>query len=96
MEKYNEVICHPTRPKEYKVIVADEPTKNFRSVTIGDISLVTQNLRKPSPNTDWVKADPNRKLTWIFKNGNYAGKVETTQNHKLYTLNPDRVVYSCE
>lgn len=82
------------RGEKYVVHIADEPTKNFRSVAIGNISIVTQNLRKASPNTTWVQQNPHNKLSWVFKDGNYAGKVETSEKTKVYTLNPTKLIHT--
>jgi hypothetical protein len=74
-------------------------SRSFQTIRVGSLRFSTQNLSKPSKNTDWVKGDPgNRKLTWIFEGGSYVGYVReylsqgqtVTEVHKT---NPDRLIF---
>lgn len=79
-----------------------DATRDFRTFRDGPLSFVTQNMRKPGSNTNWVRAESGRLLTWIFKNGDYHGKIRTFKNKEgsiiteAYKLNPERVVYTEE
>jgi hypothetical protein len=81
---------------------ADAPTKEFRSQFKFGHNFVTQNMRKPSPNTRWIKEDPeHRRITWLFKNGEYVGRVrEFKEDDKTVTevhhLSPEYLVYRKE
>ena len=83
--------------KTYSVFTIDSTTRSFRSCNVGKISIVTQNLKKPSSNTRWVLEDKRRQLSWIFVDNNYHGKVsaepmEDELVYKVWKLNPDRIV----
>lgn len=62
---------------KYHVSKVNTSGAKFNRVNIGDILFITQNLRKKSSNTDWVKTDPdNRMLTWVIHDQyGYRGKM---------------------
>lgn len=81
----------------YPVTRADDSSRDFRSIQIGSRLIITQNLRKQSGPSRWVKGATGRKLTWIIRGGNYYAKatseiVEGEEVTKLYLLNPDREI----
>lgn len=89
----NEIIF---RGHNYATNSTSTLTKFFTSVYVGDVHLITQNLRKPSPNTTWCRH--GNKLTWVFKNGKYAGKIVSFVEDKkkideVFTFNPETLIY---
>lgn len=76
---------------EYPIEHVDEVGKLFNRVVIGELMIITQNMRKPSVNTDWVMQQPGRELTWVIHVKNsYVGKVmayiDPTNNSKTYEV----------
>ena len=82
----------------YYPVLGIGESRNFAKIELpGGLLVITQNLAKRSPNTDWVNKDPNNKLTWIIKDGRYVGKITTTVKdgktlHRVYKLNPERII----
>ncbi len=86
------------RGVQHEVIRLDKPSKQFTFVNIGNLRLVTQNLAKHSDNTNWCKTTENGKITWIFKNDDYVGKIVSyTKNgifiNQVFTLNPEEKIF---
>jgi hypothetical protein len=87
----------------HRVHNANTPTQLFRSVAAGPYVLVTQNLRKSSPMTTWIKADPaRRKITWIMQGEKYLARVMDyvgdtgCRVRELIELHPERTLYRHE
>lgn len=61
----------------------DNATQHFARVKIADenLTVITQNTRKPSSNTAWVLNAPkryNRRLSWVIEDrGGFSGKVQS-------------------
>lgn len=86
------------RGVQHPVVRLDKNTKKFAFVEIGRLRLVTQNLGKPSDNTNWCLTTENGKMTWIFKDNRYTGKVVSyTKNgtfvNQVFTLNPEEKIF---
>lgn len=91
------------KDRELPVRIADTKAKDFKSVSIDGLTVVTQNMRKPSRNTDWVNEAPGNKMTWVLKGDQWLVKIrswldpETSrQHHEVITLRPDTVVLAQE
>lgn len=75
-------------------------SRSYDSINSEGYRFITQNLSKPSRNTDWVKGDPdNRKLTWVFHGGKYVGYVREYVSKgvriiEIHKTNPDRLVHT--
>lgn len=93
---------HPPRTVQYRgrrfrVNITTDATRDFRSVQVDDLLIITQNLKKSSKMTTWVKKAQGRKITWIIKNNDYIGCaktwVEKNEEHTQIThLKTDEVL----
>ena len=86
------------RGVKHPVVVLDKPSKKFAFVELGYLRLVTQNMAKNSVHTEWCRNTENGKITWIFKNNEYDGKIVSyTKNgvwvNQVFKLNPEHKVF---
>ena len=79
--------------RSFPVARANTAGRNFSKVEVEDFLFLTQNLRKGSSNTSWVKEDlEHRNLTWIIhQEYSYLGKIlewidDDGDAHIEYTL----------
>ena len=81
------------RGRRYRIARIDRPGKLFAQVSLPGRKLVTQNLRKPSRNTE--RCEEGARITWVFKKGRYSGEIVTEAgagDSQLIALRPRRVV----
>lgn len=68
---------------ECKCYKIEESRQDFFVAVAGPWKFISQNMKKRSPNTDWVAQDPqNRFLTWVTEAGRYVGKISTYINDR--------------
>lgn len=81
----------------YPVTVRDDNRRRFRSVKIGEIQVITQNLKKDTKWTSWVRQHKGGKITWVLKGSSYIGRAESwvqdgVEHIKVVKLRPERTL----
>lgn len=88
--------------RNYPVIVVKNAQKNFRLVKIKGRTIITQNLRKQSSNTDWCLKNPSNWITWVISPQNeYVGMVrsyrrQNKRHHEVKHLRQKKILLSIE
>lgn len=80
----------------YPIKRRDDAFKQFAMVDMNNgIRYVTQNLKKDSADTRWVKSHESHQLTWVFRGNAYSARIETSRRRgtELYLLGPKRLVH---
>ena len=68
----------PYRGASFPIVDVDTNTRQYRRVAVGNYVFQTQNMRKGSRNTLWIRQHDQGQITWIFRRrGGYAGVIKS-------------------